>query len=691
MIKENDPLMAARDISWLSFNERVLQEAEDENVPLIERMRFLGIFSNNRDEFFRVRVATLRRLAEMGKKALVLFDENESPKDVIPEIQKIVLNQVQRFNKIYDSLLNELRKEHIYMINETQLSTEQAKEVMQYFKAKVRPALVPVMLNKKTPEPHLKDKAIYLGIRASNRKSQGKMKYALIEIPTGTVDRFYILNSGNEKERYIILLDDIIRLGLKDVFRIFDFHQIEAYNFKMTRDAELDIDNDISASWMEKMVKSLDDRKKGEPVRFVYDREMPEDLLGVLMKKLRLHDVENIIPAGRYHNFKDFMGFPSIGRKELRYESLPPQDHPGLKDQRSYLEVISNKDILLSYPYQHFSYIINLLREAAIDPKVESIQINLYRVAKNSMVINALINAAQNGKNVTVVVELQARFDEENNIRVSNRLEDAGVRIIFGVPGLKVHSKLILITRKEGRSLKHYAHIGTGNFHEGTARIYGDYSLLTANQEIAREVVKVFEFFERNYRRPAFKHLIVSPFNMRRRFIQMINQEIDNAEKGKEAYIILKLNNLVDHQMVRKLYEASQAGVKVRLMNRGICSLVPGVKGLSENIEVYSVVDRFLEHARVEIFCNGGDEMIYIGSADWMTRNIDYRVELTTPVYDPEVRKTIRDMIDIQFQDNTKCRIIDKKQTNPYRKPEKGEQEVRSQIAQYEYFKRMNQ
>lgn len=679
---EQDYEFVSRDISWLSFNQRVLQEAEDESNPLIERLRFLGIFSNNRDEFFRVRVATVRRMRDLGKKGEDILGEN--PQELLDQIQKVVLRQEKKFTKIYQQIRKELSSEKIFIVNEDQLSDDQLAFVADYFKFTVRPTLVPIILDHATPELHLKDKAIYLAVKLSSKRK--KPQYALIELPTGTLSRFLLLPAPNDQETYVMLLDDVIRLALPNIFRIFEFDTIEAFNFKMTRDAELDLDDDLGASYLDKVEKSLSARKKGEPVRFVYDREMPEDLLGALIKKLNLKDLENVIPAGRYHNFKDFMSFPSAGADHLQYDKLPPLEHPLLRDQKSYLEVIGRQDVLITYPYQQFSYVINLLREAAIDPKVRSIQINLYRVAKESRIINALINAAQNGKEVIVIVELQARFDEENNIKISNKLKESGVKVVFGVQGLKVHSKLMLISRKESRGLRYYAHIGTGNFHEGTARIYGDHSLLTSHPEITREVAKVFEFFQLNYKRMAFKHLMVSPFNQRRKLVNLIQKEINNAKEGQEAYILLKLNNLVDESMIRKLYEASEAGVKIRMMVRGICSLVPGVKGMSENVEVYSVVDRFLEHARVMVFANGGDALYYISSADWMTRNLDHRIEVATPIFDKTIQQELRDNLEIQFSDNQKARIINKQQNNPYRK--KSGAKVRSQFAIYNYYRK---
>ncbi len=675
-----------RELSWLSFNERVLQEAEDSTVPVIERLRFLGIFSNNLDEFFRVRVATQRRMLELPKRdrERMLHD----PEETLEAIQKKVVQLNQRFEKNYSKVLSALRKEDVYFVGEQDYDEKQAQVVANYFKEVVRPVLVPIMLNKKANFPELKGDAIYLAVKLSRRKQKGKEKvkpqFAIMEIPSKSVSRFLILpQRGNKK--YVTLLDDIIRFKLEEIFQIFDYDKIEAHTIKITRDAELDFDDDISKSWMDKIEKSLQRRKTGAPVRFVYDQNIAPDLLDLILKSLDMSEKENIIPAGKYHNFKDFIGFPNIGAQALRYRNLKPVSHPYLKGTKSLFGCIRERDILLNFPYQSFNYIIDLLREAAIDPKVTSIKINLYRVATNSKVMNALVNAVKNGKRVTVVVELQARFDEANNLEWANYLQEEGVKVIFGVPGLKVHSKLILINRKEDGKTVHYAHIGTGNFHEGTARIYGDCSLLTSDSRITKEVNRVFQFFKNNYIRTTFRHLIVSPYNVRRKLVGFVNNEIKNAKAGKEAYIILKLNNLVDEALVKKLYDASKAGVQVKLIVRGICSLVPGVKGLSENIEVISIVDRFLEHARILVFCNGGDELYFITSADWMTRNLDNRIEVGTPIYDKSLQKILKKMLNYQLNDNVKARWIDARGGNKY--VERPGKAVRSQISTYNNFK----
>lgn len=651
-----------RELSWLSFNQRVLQESLDVSNPLIERIRFLGIYSNNLDEFFKVRVATIRRLVAIGTKKVEGY--NGTPKELLAEIKKIVIEQQQLFQLSYEKLLKQLGEKHILQTDESHLREEETEIISDFFESTVRSQIVPIMLSSNRKFPTLQDKGIYLAIKMTDFK-KSKVKYALIQIPS-SVSRFFILPAVSKNAlQKVILLDDIIRHHLTDIFSIFSFDKIEAYTFKITRDAELDLDDDISKSFLEKMKDSVEMRKEGKTVRFVYDSSMPLDILNYLMEAQNLEAGENIIPGGRYHNFKDFMSFPDFGNSTFVYNELPPLNHPAFNEKnKSLIKTILNKDVLLTYPYQTFQHVINVLREAAIDPKVVSIKINLYRVASNSQVINALISAAKNGKKVTVVIELLARFDEKNNIEWSNVLEDNGVTVQFGVQNLKVHSKLFLIRRKTGDKVQTIAHIGTGNFHEKTAKIYTDVSLLTANPEITKEVEKVFKIFKNNFDRSVFRELIVSPFNTRRKIASLIDQEIKNAKNGDDAYITLKMNNLVDTNLIKKLYEASNAGVQVNAIIRGICSLVPGVKGMSENIQVRSVVGRFLEHSRIIIFANGGDEKYFITSGDWMGRNIDRRIEVAAPIYDKDIQKDLKFLIEACLNDNAKSRIIDKGQKN---------------------------
>lgn len=676
-----------REISWLSFNERVLQEAADPNVPLIERFRFLGIYSNNQDEFFKVRVATIKRMIDVEKSTGAR--NKIFPRKILNRIQKKVVDLKDQFEKIYSSLIKELAKHNIYIINETQLNPEQGDHVRNYFHEYVHSVITPIMLQNVKEFPHLKDKSIYLAIKLSRTNPSPDTQLAVIEVPTDTIPRFIVLPPINRK-KYIILLDDVIRFCLDDIFITFKFEKYEAYTIKLTRDAELDIDNDLSKSFLEKISESVSSRKKGQPVRFVYDDSVSPDLFKYLIRHLELDKEDNLIAAGRYHNFKDYMKFPNLGGKRLTYKPTPPCTHPLIKPHSSILEVIAQKDILLHVPYQKFDMYINLLRQASIDPQVVGIKITLYRVAYNSRVINTLINAALNGKKVTVVIELQARFDEKSNIYWSRKLEEAGAHVIFGMRGLKVHSKLMLVIRKESRKLIKYGSVGTGNYHEGTASIYADMHLITADKRITEEIDKVFKFFETTYRTYTYKHLLVSPLYMRKRIYALIDNEIKNARAGKTAYIILKTNSLVDTDIVRKLYQASAAGVKIKGIIRGMCSLIPGVPGLSENIQVVSIVDKFLEHARVFVFCNNRKELYYISSADWMPRNLDNRIEVAAPIYDPDIQKEIKTMLNIQLKDNVKARIINESQDNTY-KTSKNSRPVRSQMELYNYYKKLSQ
>jgi len=485
-------------------------------------------------------------------------------------------------------------------------------------------------------------------------------------------------------------LDDVIRFGLRDIFFIFDFDQISAYTIKLTKDAELEIVDAITESYVDKLWKGLQDRKKGNPVRFIYDRDMPADFLKFITKKLEFSRDDVVVPSNRYHNFKDFMRFPKIGPKSFFIEPLPPIPHHDVPLGKSILSAIKKKDILLFFPYNPFDHFIDLMREASIDPYVTSIEITLYRLASNSSVINALMNAVRNGKSVTTVVELRARFDEEANISWGNILMEAGVKVIYGVPGLKVHSKLCLITREKNQVTERYAVVGTGNFNEDTARVYSDHLLLTSNKKITNEVYKAFNFFNINYKKDNFYHLVLSPFFLRNKINLLIENEIKNAKAGKKAYIHMKLNNLTDSEIINNLYEASNAGVKVRLIVRGMFSLVPGVKGASENIKAISIVDRFLEHTRFLIFCNGevDDEQVYITSADMMPRNLDHRIEVTCPIFDKNLKHELMDIFDIQWNDGVKARILDENQTNQFVSSSK--KTARSQIAVYDYVKKKN-
>ncbi|OFY58109.1 MAG: polyphosphate kinase 1 [Bacteroidetes bacterium RBG_19FT_COMBO_42_10] len=674
-----------KEISWLSFNERVLQEAENKEVPLIERFKFLGIYSNNLDEFFRVRVATLKRLTLFGEKSKEVL--GYSPKATLKKIHEIVLLQNSRFEKIYSSLIQELDKHKIHIINEKQLNTEQSDFVRNYFISEVRSRLMPFLIEQDANLPNLTDDAIFLAIILKHRKKNEK-RYAILEIPTTVIPRFIVLPEISD-EKFIIFLDDIIRFGLKDVFFIFDFDEISAYTIKLTKDAELEIVDDISESYIEKLSRSLHQRRKGTPVRFIYDRKMPDDLLKILKKKLNFGPDDVVIPSDRYHNFKDFMKFPNLGKKKFYHEPLVPIPHKDIQPGKSILSAMKKRDIMLYFPCHSFDHFIDLLREASIDPYVTSIQITLYRLARNSSVINALMNAARNGKKVTTVVELQARFDEEANILWGNKLTEEGVKVIYGVPGLKVHSKLLLITRIINDVTQRYAAIGTGNFNEDTARIYTDHLLLTTELKITNEVQKAFNFFNVNYKKDNYYHLVLSPFSLRNKINLLIENEIKNARAGKKAYIHLKLNNITDAEIINNLYEASSAGVNIKLIIRGMNSLVPGNKDISENIKAIGIVDRFLEHSRFMIFRNGGKEEVFISSADLMTRNLDHRIEVTCPVFDKNLKNELKEIFDIQWSDNVKARKLDASLSNKFVKPDK--KEFRSQVEVYNYLKKVHE
>ena len=686
-----------RELSWLKFNARVLQEAADERVPLLERLRFAGIFSNNLDEFFKVRYATVKRVAmnETSDKELGVH-----AKELLEEITKEVILLQDQSLKIIASITKELEKEQIFIVDEKTLLPEHEAFVNTYFYNKVRPALFTIILNDLEMFPQLKDDVAYLAVKMtlkeedekasgiekffSSRVYKEKIQYALIELPT-TLDRFIELPQIGDKH-YIIMLDDVIRFCLHKIFNIFNYESLTANMIKITRDAELDIDDDLSKSFIEKISTSVEDRRKGEPVRFVYDKMIDKDTLQFLFEKMGIVKTDSVIPGGRYHNRRDFMSFPSLGRKDLTYPPIQPLPVQGLTSDESLLKKIAEKDYLQYTPYHTFSNIIWFLREAALDPKVKSVKITIYRLAKNSQVVNSLINAVKNGKQVTVQIELQARFDEESNIRYAEQLKAEGVKLIFGVR--KVHSKICVIERKEGKELKRYGFISTGNFNESTAKIYTDYTLFTANQEILKEVNKVFNFFDTNYNVQKFKHLIVSPHYTKKQLKHLIDEEIKNAKAGKEAYIKLKMNNITSYKMIDKLYEASRAGVKIQMIVRGICCLVPGIEGMSENIEVISIVDKFLEHPRLFIFGNGGTPKVYISSADWMTRNISFRVEVGCPIYDKTIQQELIDTFEISWADNVKARIINKAQDNTYRPHTTPA--LRSQVALYEYYQHKN-
>jgi polyphosphate kinase len=679
MMQEKDKYIN-RELSWLQFNARVLQEAADPKVPLLERLRFVGIFSNNLDEFFKVRYATVKRISDAGKggrKALGVYKADE----LLELITKEVIVQQSKSLAIIDEVYSKLEGENIYVLNESEIVHSIHKDfIADFYVENVSPALMAIVLNDNTPIPRLKDSAAYLAIKM--KLSDSENQYALLEVPR-SVYRFVTLPKvdGND---YIILLDDLIRYRLDSIFSIFKYESIEAHMIKITRDAELDIESDLGVSFLEKLSKSVKNRVDGDPVRFIYDKNIGADTLEFLMTKMDIEANDSVIPGGRYHFRRDFMSFPDLGRKDLLYAKDKPLAINGVSLTDNLFDKVAEKDFLLYAPYHSFSYIIKFLRQAALDPQVKTIKITIYRLAKVSHIASSLINAAKNGKEVVVQIELQARFDEASNMEYAQKMQDEGVKLIFGVKGLKVHSKVCLVERLENNKIKLYGFISTGNFNNVTAKIYTDYTLFTSNQQILKDLKKVFNFLKTNYIVNKYKHLLVSPHYAKNAFVKLIDKEITKAKSGLPAQIKLKLNSITSYKMVDKLYEASNAGVQIQMIIRGICCLIPGVEGLSKNIEAISIVDKYLEHPRMLIFGVEGEEDVYISSSDWMTRNLDNRVEVTCPIYDEDIKKELIDTFAICWNDNVKARIYSKNQDNAYRKTEGPA--IRSQLKTYEYY-----
>ena len=681
-MNEKDLSLYNRDISWLKFNARVLQEAEDPDVPLIERIRFLGIHSNNMDEFFRVRYSFVRRLQLSTVKNHEDNLEGHSPGKLLKQLSKLVNEQQQFSQKIYEHLRGELAKESIEIISEQELTQKQAQFVRDVYRNQVSPALTNLMLSQAPEFPYLRDKGIYLAVRLMKGDSE---QFSIIEVPSGAMNRFIALPKYGKQ--YIMYLDDVLRYNLSSIFHIFNYDSIEAHTVKITRDAELTLDDDVSKSFMEKVQKGLLERREGDPVRFVYDRNISEVTLNLLVDGLGISEFDGLIAGGRYHNKKDLVRFPNVGGPSLEHKKLPIIPHPALDEDRSIISVLKKQDVLLFTPYHDFGKVIRLLREAAIDPKVRVLKVTLYRLASQSRIISALVNAAKNGKDVTVFIELQARFDEANNIKWTNMLRAEGIKVVSGVPGLKVHSKLTLIRRDEGKEkLVDYCVVGTGNYHEGTAKIYTDYHLLTSKKQITKEVRKVFTFIESPYKQYNYKHLLVSPNSTREGIFALIDREIAHARAGREAKFWVKINSVSDHEMIAKLYEASASGVSIRMIVRGINCIDFSNKALSGTIEAISIVDRFLEHTRAFCFHNNGQSEYYISSADWMTRNLNRRVEVTVPIYDDKIKRQLRDHFEILWKDNTKSRIFDANQSNAYRKL--NGPKIRAQLEMHAYVKK---
>ena len=666
-----------RDISWLSFNARVLQEANDPTVPLKARIKFLGIFSNNLDEFFRVRVATLKRMTQIGKKNMHLED---NPQKILDDIQIIVLQQQNEFNRIWEGIIKELEARQIFFKTDQQLSEEQQQFVKKFFEEEVRSNVIPLLVESIPQFPYLREKSIYLGVVMHKHHNAYQQKYALIEIPKRSVGRFVLLPSPTG-EHHIILLEDVIRFNLPSIFSYFGFDHFSSHVFKVTKDAELDIDNDVNSTIIQKIEKGLKNRRKAKTVRFIYDKEMDSGLLDYLIRKLSLSKKDNVIPGGRIHNFRHFMDFPDVfNQKDVR---RAPFMHPALSHSIRVTDVVLQKDVMLHFPYHSFNAIIDMLREAAMDPDVITIKITAYRLASNSKVINALINAARNGKQVVVMMEVRARFDEEANLMWKARLEEEGVKVLLGVDNFKVHAKLCIIRKRIVNRIVQYGFISTGNLNEQTAKVYGDHCLLTSNRNIMSDINRIMNYLENPKQGidtlRLCQTLMVCPTNMRKELIALINKEIRNARMKKKASITLKLNSLSDVDLIEKLYEAALAGVKIRMVVRGIfCAVIDNPK-FAKPIKAISIVDEYLEHARVIIFHNGGKEKVFISSADWMVRNLDHRVEAAVPILDKNIAQELKDIISIQLKDNVKARALDKDLSNRYISTDEHNK-VRSQI-----------
>lgn len=671
-----------KELSWLSFNERVLQEAADKSVPIVERVRFLGIFSNNLDEFYRVRVADVKRRLVIG----LASGEESHTRHLLSKIQSKVLKLQERFDEIYTEVVKGLARHQIFIINEDEISDTQGKWLHKYFSNKILCYIAPIIIDDKSDLAKiLKDDLTYL---LTEMQRDDILCYAAIEVPTKDTTRFIELpKKKGSKRKNIILLDNIIRYCADDIYSpFFDYDTCKSFSMKMTCDADYGLADDIDQSLVEQMSEGLKQRMTAAPVRFVYDRDMPESMVSLLKDRLGVSSLDSVIAGGRYHNFRDFIHFPNVGRAYLEYKKLPALNNRHCDSHNDVFTAISEQDILLYYPYHKYRYFTEFLRQAAFDPAVQDIKICVYRLADHSLIVKSLVDAVENGKNVTVFIELAARFDEEANIEWAKELTDSNVKVEFGIPALKCHAKICTVTRREQDALVRYVHVGTGNFNEQTARIYTDFSLFTKHKEIAKEVVQVFDFMQHSYRHYKFEHLIVSPNEARKKICDLIDNEIENANQGKFAEIKLKLNNIDDPEIIARLYAASNAGVKVYMIIRGMCSLVPGLPNMSENIQVLSIVDRFLEHPRLFIFHNAGEKKVYISSSDLMLRNLDRRVEVGCPIYDESKQQQIIDIFNLQWSDTTKARIIDKEQSNTY-KPRGNKRKVQSQHAIYDYYK----
>lgn len=665
-----------RDISWMFFNARVLQEASRQDVPLLERLNYLGIYSNNLDEFYRVRMASDARLAEMRRAAV--RDRAEAAKILVQRLQQLDAGYSAVYHKEVHAVLEELKKQNIEFVGEENLSDADRHFVRKWFRQTLAGFVNPQWLKAAKDLYNYNDESIYLAI---DLERNGESDYAILDLPAQQVGRFLQLPSDDDAVR-LIYIDDVVRICLPLLFPGLDYDRYSAYSFKFTRDAEMEIDDDLHIGRLQKVANAVNNRRKGPAMRVIYDREMPQQLLNKILHHLKVDAMDTLQPSGRYHNHKDFMTLPDFARTDLTYAPMPPLVPAELKSGKSLLSEIQQRDRFIHVPYHTFDYFIRLLQEAAVSPAVRSIKISLYRVAGHSKVVEALIAAARNGKKVTVLVELMARFNEQSNINISRRMQEAGIKVLFGPEGMKVHGKLLYIGMRKSRDI---SVISTGNFHEGNARHYTDVLLFTSRPEITSEVNMVFDLIRNPFAGCSFKKLMVSPQSMRDKIYELIDNEIAAAKKGREAGIKIKINHITDPGMVQKLYEASQAGVPVDLLVRGCCSLVPGKKGISENIRAYGIIDRYLEHSRILVFKAGGKNLTFIGSADWMPRNLDRRIEVMAPVIDPEIKREMLAIIDMGLRDNISARVIDGNGTNDIHKTD-GEAIFRSQSKLYEHY-----
>ena len=666
-----------RELSWLDFNERVLQEAADITVPLIERLRFIGIFSNNLDEFYKVRYATVKRLA-LSKEKVKKFYKGENAKDLLNLITERAIELQNRSNLILDFILKDLEKENIFIVDEQAIPKDSISYIESFFLDKIQPKLKIVLLNEKDDFPQLSESSCFLIIKIESKNKN--LNYAIIQFPD-EFERFIVIK--NQDVKYVIMIDDIIRYHLFEIFKIFNPSNISANMIKFSRDAELDFDDDISKSYLEKISQSVKDRLKGDPLRFVYDKEIDPNTLKFLLEKMNINsEIDSVIPGGKYHNKKDYMNFPILNN-DLAYDKIEQLVIKDFYKHKTVFESIDERDFLVHTPFHKFNHILTFLSEASIDPDVKRICITIYRLSKLSSVANTLINAAKNGKEVIVQIELQARFDETNNIDYAKLMQDQGVKLIFGIPTLKVHAKVCVVEKLINNKILKYGFISTGNFNESTAKIYTDFTIFTSNQSLLDEISNVFEFFSFNYKKFKYEKLIISPYNTKKFFKSLIKNEIKNAKRGKDAFIKIKLNNITNYEMVEELYKAAEEGVKINLIVRGICCLIPNQKNTHNNIELISIVDKFLEHTRMFIFCNNGKNKTYISSADWMTRNLDNRVEVTIPIEDEKISNQLNDIFSIYWNDNQKSRYVNSENNNEYRKNELGI--IRSQSQVYNY------